>query len=186
MVRKPCQCPKVQLDDWRDREVALTGHAFLAVPTQLLLHVPRQLYRDVEALEARIQQEGYRPSGAPLVLHRDGWFSGEILISIDSQPKTAPGAQTFQNLFYSRVAARPGFDAALREMPGFYRDLHSAGVGAIEAMYFWYLTCPQCLVERGAGQVVLLARSARLLAGEPCPMMASSPTPLARTLPCGA
>ena len=86
MQRSECQCPKVQLDDWRDREVALTGHAFLTAPTQLLLHVPRQLYRDVQALEARIQLEGYRPSGAPLVLHRDGWFSGEILILYGDVP----------------------------------------------------------------------------------------------------
>jgi hypothetical protein len=180
-----CQCPNIQLDDWRDREVALAGHFFLSAPTPLLLHVPRQLYRDIEALEGRIQLERYRPSGAPLVLHRDGWFSGEVLISIDPQPNPAPDAVSFPNLFYSRVASKPGFDAALRDMPGFYKDLRAAAVGPIEAVYFWYLNCPRCLIERGAGQIVLLARSARLLAGDPCPIMASSPTPSVRVLPCG-
>ena len=165
-----CQCPKVDLDDWRDREVSLAGHSFLAAPTLLLLHVPRRLYHDLGALETRIAASRYRATGGPLVMHRDAWFSGEVLLSIDPQTEPRPEIRSFQNLFYSRVVDRPGFEAALREMPRFYRDLAKAGVGRIASMYFWYLSCPRCLIARGAQQIILMAQSTRLLEAAPCPL----------------
>jgi hypothetical protein len=175
-----CQCPKINLEEWRDREISLAGHRFLAAPTPVFLHVPRRLYRDLEALQTKIEQGGYRGVDGPLVLHRDGWFRGEVLLSVDPQTGERPEVRAFQNLFYSRVVEQPGFDAALREMPRFYRDLARAGVGKIEAMYFWYLSCPRCLIERGAGQIILLGRSNRLLAAAPCPMETAG-----LALPCG-
>lgn len=176
MASGDCQCPKIQLDDWRDRQVSLAGQCFLSAPTPLLFHVPRRLYQDLESLEARISRGRAGTTGAPMVLHRDGWFRGEVLVSVDPPgPRGAAasaskaGVRSFQNLFYSRVVEQPGFEAALREMPRFYRDLRNAGVGRILAMYFWYLNCPQCLLERGAGGVILLAKSNKLLAAEACP-----------------
>ncbi|HZS49562.1 MAG TPA: hydrolase [Bryobacterales bacterium] len=185
MAGGECQCPKIDLADWRDREVTLSGHQFLSAQTPIFLHVPRRLYREVEALENQIRRLGLRPAGAPLILHRDGWFWGEVLVSVDPHPRSSPEIQSFQNLFYSRVVDEPGFDAALREMPRFYRDLRAAGVGRIESMYFWYLSCPRCLIEHGARQIILLARSNKLLASESCPLMASAAAPTPRALPCG-
>src|SRR5262249_52362408 len=93
-----CHCPKINLEEWRDREVTLAGHSFLSSPTPLFFHVPRRFYQDLARLESRVKL-----TGAPLVLHRDGWFSGEILISIDPQPEASPGVVSFRNVFYSRV-----------------------------------------------------------------------------------
>ncbi len=185
MASGECRCPKIELEDWRDREVSLAGHQFLSSPTPLFLHVPHRLRQDLEALEARVEAGRYRGNGFPLVLHRDGWFSGEVLVSIDPQPQPAAGVRSFQNVFYSRVIDKPGFDAALRGMPGFYRDLHAAGVGRILAMYFWYLNCPRCLGERGARGIILLAQSARVLAAEPCPLRDAAGAPGRGALPCG-
>jgi hypothetical protein len=170
MAAGECTCPKIQLDDWRDREVTLAGHSFLSCPTPLFFHVPRRFYRDLESLQAQVDGVRYRSAGSPLVLHRDGWFSGEILLSIE--PGSTSGQRTFHNLLYSRVVERPGFDGALRAMPGFYRDLRRSGAGRIESMYFWYLNCPRCLIERGVGGVILLAYSARRFASRPCPAAA--------------
>lgn len=167
-----CQCPKIDIEEWRDREVSLAGHRFLATPTPLFFHVPRRLYQDVQAIQERIAAGEARGISGPLILHRDGWFSGELLVSIDPESPPRADVRAFDNLFYSRVVDKPGFEGALREMPRFYRDLAGAGVGHIEAMYFWYLSCPKCLVERGAGQTILMARSNRLLAATPCPMEA--------------
>ncbi len=172
-----CQCSTIDLDEWRDREVTLIGHSFLAQPTPLFLHIPHRLHRDLSSLQSRIDGIRCRPIGSPLVLHRDGWFSGEILLSVEGS------GLTFQNLFYSRVVSKPGFDAALRAMPGFYRDLRRAGAGPIDSMYFWYLSCPRCLVERGATGVILLARSKRLFAPGPCPATAPAAGPR-QGLPC--
>ena len=183
MTAGECQCPKLNLAEWRDREVSLAGQSFLTAPTFLFLHVPRRLSVDLEALYSRIDGAQYRITGAPMVLHRDGWFSGEVLVSVDHAAAGSPSVCSFQNLFYSRVVDRPGFDAALRAMPGFYRDLRAARLGRIEAMYFWYLSCPRCLLERGAGQIILMARSNKLLATDACPASAG---PIARQiLPCG-
>ena len=178
------QCPKIVLDDWRDREVSLAGHYFLSSPTPLFLHVPHRLFQDLEFLESQIEKRRARPVGAPLVMHRDGWFRGEVMVSVDPQPQQPPEVRSFQNLFYSRVVVKPGFDAALRGMPRFYRDLRAARVGRISAMYFWYLNCPRCLVERGAQRIILLARSSKLLASDPCPFQASPGTPRRLALPC--
>jgi len=169
MAAGECQCPKVELADWRDREVALVGHHFVSAPIRLFFHVPRGFFRELETLRAKAQQSGLRTAPSPLVLHRDGWFSGEVLLSVEPPAGGDPGAGTFQNLFYSRVVERPGFDAAFRAMPRFYRDLRAARVGRIDAMYFWYLNCPGCLIERGARQVILLARCTKVLAYDPCP-----------------
>ncbi|HYM10541.1 MAG TPA: hydrolase [Bryobacterales bacterium] len=185
MVSGDCQCPKIQLDDWRDREVSLAGQCFLSAPTPLLFHVPRRLYQDLESLEARITSRRALTTGAPLVLHRDGWFRGEVLVSVDPQGATArTQTRSFQNLFYSRVVEQPGFEAALREMPRFYRDLRAAGVGRILSMYFWYLNCPHCLLEHGAEGIILLAKSNKLLAADPCPMMLAPGQRGRPALPC--
>ena len=82
------------------------------------------------------------------------------------------------------MAKEPGFDAALREMPRFYRDLRAAQVGPLDAMYYWYLSCPRCLLERGPGQIILLARSRRILASTPCPLETSAAGPTPQVLPC--
>jgi hypothetical protein len=184
VLRAECQCPKIDLAEWRDREVTLLGHRFLTTRTPLFFHLPYRLCRDLEALCTRAENGPYRPAGAPLVLHRDGWIAGEVLISVETPAESAPGLVTFQNLFYSRVAKEPGFDAALREMPRFYRDLRAAQVGPLEAMYYWYLSCPRCLLERGPGQIILLARSRRVLASRPCPLEASTAGPTPQVLPC--
>lgn len=183
MAAGECQCPKVELDQWRDREVSLVGQSFLAAPTPLFLHVPRRLQADLESLAGQIDGVRYKLTGAPMVLHRDGWFSGELLISVDHAAAGAPPVETFQTLFYSRVVPKPGFDGALREMPRFYRDLRAAQIGRIDAMYFWYLNCPKCLLERGTGQIILLARSNRVLATSAC--TAAGPGPRGQFLPCG-
>ena len=179
-----CRCPKIDLEDWRDREVTLVGHSFVSAPTPLLFHVPRRLYRDLKSLESRVEDGRRRLASVPLVLHRDGWFSGEVLVSIDPQAHSSPEVVSFQNLFYSRVVERPGFDAALRGMPRFYRDLRKARVGRIASMYFWYLSCPRCLVEQGAQRIILLARSYRLLEMKPCPLEDPSGRPARLALPC--
>ena len=179
-----CQCPKIEVSDWRDREVTLAGQYFLSHPTPLFLHLPHRLYRDLEGLWARIGSGRYQLKGPPLVLHRDGWFSGELLVSVEPPPGASASVVTFQNLFYSRVVEKLGFDAALREMPRFYRDLRSAGVGRIESMYFWYLNCPRCLIDQGIQQVILLARSNKVLSSESCPASAAAAAPR-RILPCG-
>jgi len=172
-----CQCPKFDLAEWRDREVTLHGQQFLATPTPLFFHLPYRLYHDLEILCDRVKSGSARAAGAPLILHRDGWLSGEVLLSVEAPAERAAGLVTFQNLFYSRVAGKPGFDAALREVPGFYRDLRTAEVGPIEAMYFWYLSCSTCLLERGPDQIILLARSKRILISEPCELAASAGCP---------
>ena len=90
-------------------------------------------------------------------------------MSVDAPPD-ASEAVSFRNLFYSRVVDKPGFDAALRQMPRFYSDLRRARVGRIPSMYFWYLTCARCLIERGPERIILLARSEKQLAIEPGPL----------------
>lgn len=183
MAAAECRCPKVSLSDWRDREVSLVGQSFLTGHTPMFLHVPRRLHADLEVLASQIDGTRYTVTGSPMVLHRDGWFSGEVLISVDHVAAAMPGVESFRNLFYSRVPARPGFDAALREMPRFYSDLRRAQVGPIQSMYFWYLSCPKCLLEQGARQIILLARSARLLATSPCPV--AGPVRRGQFVPCG-
>ena len=180
-----CSCPKLRLEEWRDREVTLAGHAFLARPTPLFLHLPHRLYRDLGELQAAMDGVRCRAVNAPMVMHRDGWFAGEVLVSVEPPAEGAPGVRTFQNLFYSRVVGSPGFDAALRAMPRFYRDLRAAQVGPIGAMYFWYINCPSCLIGRGAGQVILMACSDRLLVGEEA-SSAAAPCVRGRFVPCGA
>ncbi len=175
-----CQCPQIDLADWRDRQVTLAGQAFLTCPTPLFLHLPHRLHQDLESLCARAEQARLQIPGSPLVLHRDGWFRGEVLVSIEPQPAGGAEIRSFQTLFYSRVVGRPGFDAALRAMPGFYGDLRRARVGPIQAMYFWYVNCPACLLEKGARQIVLLAQSRRLLASDACPAAVSGQWAAAR------
>jgi hypothetical protein len=172
----------MELAQWRDREVSLVGQSFLTARTPLFLHVPRRFHLDLEALAAQLDGVRYKLTGAPMVLHRDGWFSGEVLISVDHAAAGAPPVETFHNLFYSRVVEKPGFDAALREMPRFYRDLRAAQVGRMDAMYFWYLNCPKCLLEQGARQIILLARSTKVLATDACPAGAVT---RGQFLPCG-
>ncbi len=179
-----CTCPQIRLEEWRDREVTLAGHAFLSRSTPLFLHLPHRFYRDLELLRAEVDGKRFQPVNSPLILHRDGWFWGEVLLSIEPTRKGAPGVRSFQNLFYSRVVDRPGFDAALRAMPRFYRDLRAAQVGSIGSMYFWYPNCPSCLVSKGVGQVILLACSDRLLVCEAAP--AAKPCVRGRFVPCGA
>ena len=179
-----CQCPKIDLAEWKDREVSLAGHSFLTRETTIFLHVPHRLQRDLESLWSEVDGVRYKLAGAPLVMHRDAWFSGEILVSVDPESGKTTGLRGFENLFYSRVVERPGFDAALREMPRFYRDLRAARVGRVESMYFWYVSCPRCVIEQGPRQVILLARSNKVLVSQPCPLTVAA-GPAGRILPCG-
>ena len=98
-----CQCPKIDLDEWRDREVSLAGHRFLTAPTPLFFHVPRHLYQDVQAIQQRIAAGEVRGMSGPLILHRDGWFSGEVLVSIDPESPPRAGIRAFERSEERRV-----------------------------------------------------------------------------------
>lgn len=120
----------------------------------LFLHIPFTIGETIDTTIGELQQKKYTLIQPPMIIQKDGWFKGEILVGI-KQPKQRndPNVVVFKNkTIISQVCTEP------------WKKLGKATKTVIDsledkkarAVYFWYLTCPICVKEKGYKTVILV------------------------------
>lgn len=151
-----CDCSKVTINDaaWDMKEHHWNDLYFYRKTIPLFLHIPFTVGEAIDEAIGEIQQKKYTLIQPPMIIQKDGLFRGEVLIGI-KQPKQGndPKVVVFTNkTIISQVCYDP------------WKKLGKATKAVIEsledrkatAVYFWYLTCPACVKEKGYKTVILV------------------------------
>jgi hypothetical protein len=149
-------CPRFDPSGWDHQELHFRDKLFVLAKTKSIAHIPvnmgtvfRETFKAIEAADAR-------DPGEFLVLSRDrSAWSAEHLFSVSRQ---VPGlsAVRLSGDFRTRV-----FEGPYKQVPAWERDLEreaKASGRAVEDVYFFYTTCPNCAKAYGKNYVVAVVK----------------------------
>jgi len=150
-------CPRFRPDGWDGRTLHFENKHFVRATTRTAMHVPLDMGRVFERVQARIVEAGaYDPANC-IVLSRDlSSWEAEHLFSV-SAPVEGEEHVALSGDFVTRV-----FEGPDRRAPRWTAEMRAAarergGTGA--EIYFFYTTCPKCATAYGRNYVVGVART---------------------------
>ena len=146
-----CSCPKVfNKSDYDGRELFWDSRTFYHIGMPMLYHIPvfydffsKRLYREIES--SGLEQIN------DIVLLRDSAWIGELMVEVEGgdHPKIRDYDKT-----RVRAAVWEGpwhrLEPAIKQIKKEVKESDDS----IEAMYFWYASCPACLEENGYRTVI--------------------------------
>lgn len=149
-------CPKFNPDGWDGRELHFKDKDFVRATTRSALHVPLNMGRVFERIQAKmVAAGGYDPDNT-IVLSRDpSPWTGEHLFAV-SAPLPDEETVTLTGDFVTRV-----FEGPYRKAKDWHAEMAelARSKGATEEeVYFFYTTCPKCAKAYGKNYVVGVAR----------------------------
>lgn len=145
-----CGCPDINEEEWQMKEHNWEGRTFYVVPTLTILHIPVGIAKSIQQMMREIKEKGYRIVEPARILSRDGLFRGDVMVEIEPPSQRDPRVKTF------------GAGRVLSVVhPGPWKRLSAAAAELMRqtkqkptAMYFWYVSCPECRKTRGEQTVV--------------------------------
>lgn len=148
-------CPRFQPGPWEDQELHFDKKRFVRASTVSVFHVPLNMGSVFARTQAAIARE-HAQSGALLVLSRDdsAWHA-EHLFAVDHD---VPGAEmvSLSGTFLTHV-----FEGPFSDTPKWCAELERIAREKgrkVEAIYYFYTTCPKCSGVYGKNYVVGLAK----------------------------
>lgn len=148
-------CPRFHPEGWDGQELRFENKPFVRASTISLFHMPLNMGSVFGKTQEAIRR-AHADTGSYLVLSRDDspWHA-EHLFAVDGD---VPGADMVRlsGTFLTKV-----FEGPYSQMKGWCDEL--AGVAKakgkkLEAMHFFYTTCPKCSKAYGRNYVVGLAQ----------------------------
>ena len=148
-------CPRFHPEPWEDQALHFENKPFVKASTVSLFHIPLNMGSVFSHTFAAIR-EAHADGGAFLVLsHEESAWHAEHLFAV-SQP--VPGAEMvhLSGDFLTKVFEGPYEQARhwYKTMESYVREKGKQ----LDAMYFFYTTCPRCAKHYGKNYVVAVAR----------------------------
>ena len=144
-----CNCPAVDGTQFDGKEADWSGKAFFFTKTPLLFHIPIRIGKDIPKVIEQAKAKGYAFGDEAMLMQQDGLFSGKVLLEIEKPETVDPNVMTMPA---GTRATGSYFLGPWSKLSGPSQKLCGAlkaqGKQA-KAVYFWYLTCPECSKERG-------------------------------------
>ena len=150
-------CPRFHPGPWKGQELHFQDKRFVRASTVSLFHVPLNM-ENVFARTWKAIEEAHASSGSFLVLsHDDSAWHAEHLFAVD---RDVPGAEMVRlsGTFLTKVFEGP-YSAVGRWSEEMEAEVKARG-RRLDALYFFYTTCPRCAKVYGKNYVVGVARVA--------------------------
>lgn len=154
---KECDCPEIVDTEWDLTEHTWDDKSFFTVSLPMVMHRPIGLKTRMDKAMTRIREKGYKMIHPRTVLQKDGFLRGKIMIGIKKPAEAGPNVDVFhQARLVSKVFVGPwsGLGRGVSELLSFIRSKERAHPKAI---YFWYVTCRQCVETENDMKTVILA-----------------------------
>lgn len=148
-------CPKFEPDPWDDKEITWEMKPFLQARVLSFLHIPLNFGAVMKRSMATIDAAGAAPDEMIVLSDENSLWGANVYIAISED---IPGARTttLSGTFLTKVFEGPyrNMRTWIEEMKAFVR-----GKGkAFQKLYYFYTTCPKCVVKYGKNYIVILAQ----------------------------
>lgn len=157
MKVKECGCPEIVDRDWDLTEHTWTDKAFYRIPLAMIMHTPIGMGKKIEKAMAAIKEKGYKLSEPPMIVSKDGFFKGAVMIGIERPAEFGPEVVLLPKIhLISKVFVGPWkqLGRGISELLSFVRSKEDTQPKAI---YFWYVSCLQCVKDETELKTVILA-----------------------------
>jgi hypothetical protein len=148
-------CPRFKPEPWQDQVLRFENKPFVKASTISLFHVPLNM-GSVFARTWSAIKEAHAESGGFIVLsHDDSPWHAEHLFAV-SQPVAGAEMVSLSGEFLTKVFEGPYGNAPVwcDEMKRFVDERGRT----LDALYFFYTTCPRCAKYYGRNYVVGVAK----------------------------
>ena len=152
-----CYCPDLTEADekeWDYKEFTWHQKSFYIVSLPMLFNIPTVMAKKIEKALAEIEEKGYKTVRPHRIISRDGWFSGQLLVEIEGPLETGPRIFTFRNTKFVSKVFRGKNHLLSRAVKDYVFELEQKGKVTTE-IYYWYVTCPACVKEKGYKTIIL-------------------------------
>lgn len=157
MKVKDCGCPEIVDREWDLTEHIWKNKAFYQLSLPMFLHIPIGMGKKTEKAMAAVKEKGYKVSKPPMVLSKDGFFKGAVMIGVEKPAVSSPNVMVLpETKLISKVFIGPWkqLSRGVSELISFIRSKEDAHPKAI---YFWYVSCLQCAEDESKLKTVILA-----------------------------
>ncbi len=153
MVTKKCGCTTINEKEWNNKTLDWSGKTFHHMPTILLFHIPIRIGADIKQLFKRVKKRGYKLVKPTRILQKDRLFFGNIMVEIEPVNHKRLHLSTFHGKIKTKVynGAWKGLGTATKQF------VQKIGKENIKEIYFWYLTCPECVKDDGEHKTIMIA-----------------------------
>lgn len=152
-----CFCPDFTADEekqWDEGEVYWEKKSFYTFEMPMFFHEPRQKERKINKFLDEISGQGYQVVRPLRVMSRNGWVGGQLLIEIQETNDKNPRIYTFRQASFKTTVFREKYHLLSRAAKDFAISLERRG-NVVTEIYYWYVTCPVCAVEKGYKTVLM-------------------------------
>lgn len=151
-------CPRFNPEGWDDQELHFDGKLFVRATTKSVDHVPLDMGQVLEQTFCDIEKAGaYDPDNIIVLSHDVSPSEGEHFFAVS---KAVPGLEVVRwaGDFITRVLEGSYENAPMWERQ-FMTDLEQRG-HKVDAIYYFYTTCPKCAEVYGKNYIVAVAKLA--------------------------
>lgn len=151
-------CPRFNPEGWDDKELHFDEKLFVRATTKSIDHVPTDMGQVFEQTFNDIEKAGAYDPDDIIVLSRDVSPSeGEHFFAVS---KPVPGLEVVRwtGDYVTKLLEGPYENAPMWEQQ-FMTDLDQRG-HKVDAIYYFYTTCPKCAEVYGKNYIVAVAKLA--------------------------
>jgi hypothetical protein len=151
---KKCGCPEIIDSEWDLAEHAWGDKSFYSLSLPMFFHIPIGMGRRIEKAMAKAAEKDYKLSDPPMVMSKDGIFSGAVMVGIEKPEVTDPKVIHMADAeVVSKIHLGPWkeLNRSVSELLSFLRSKKGTHPAFI---YFWYVTCPECADEEAQKTVI--------------------------------
>lgn len=152
-----CMCPdfpEIEESAWDDKEVYWEQKSFYTINIPVFFRVNGVISPKIIDSVRKVEQKGLQVVSPLRVMSREGWIGGQIMVEVNYPDQTNPRVQTLRNSrFFSHIyrGKQHLLSLAVKDL---VFQLEQKGEVVID-IYYWYLTCQQCVKKNGYKTVIL-------------------------------
>lgn len=150
-------CGVPNIEDWQDKNLTFENRHFVRLYTKSFLYMPLNMGKIMKKLDIMAREANVTlPVEQAMTLSRDiSPWKAEQLYAV-SQPVKGADNVTLNGEMLSKV-----FEGPYKEAGSWHKTMQQYVKGSgkeLQALYFFYTTCPKCAKHYGKNYVVALAQ----------------------------
>lgn len=154
-----CQCSKVKESEWDMKDHKWKEKYFYVVKQPCFFYKPLNIEKTFDKLfiGANVWDLVWNKK-SPLILMKSGMFRSKLMLEVKKPKHPNKHIQVFKNAVFRTRIHRGEWNKIGRTISLMRKKLKK-NRRKIKAIYFWYLTCPDCTKNNKKHQTVVFART---------------------------
>jgi len=155
---KICNCPDIKPHEYDFKTHIWRSKTFLSMGLPLVFHMPLGIGGVIEGALNEVKKRGYVfDESRHMLIQKDGLFWGAIMVEVDNpniEDKELVKIENAELISKSHIGQ---FNTIINSFKDLETYVKRRGK-KIEAVYFWYTTCPRCTPNWNKYKTVIFAQ----------------------------